>query len=356
MKPRSPALQSTRLMDQVRERIRYLHYSLSTEKLYVYWVRFFIRWHGLRHPRDMGAAEVEAFLSMLATTRNVSASTHNQALSALLFLYRAVLTIDLPWLDNISRPSAPRRIPSVLTREEVAALLSALPPADTTTLVARLLYGTGMRLMEGLRLRVKDLEFDRRVIIVRQGKGNKDRVVMLPRSLAVDLRAQVLAARAQWEHDRHSQRGGVEVPHALGSKYPDVGRRWGWFWVFPSPTFSIDPRSSEERRHHLYEERLQRAIKKAVAPAGIHKPVSVHTLRHSFATHLLQSGTDIRTVQELLGHSDVSTTMIYTHVLKLAAGGTASPLDQLASHHGTGDTGLRGGHYVQESRAGLACA
>ncbi len=331
MKPRTPPLQSTRLMDQVRERIRYLHYSLSTEKLYVYWVRFFIRWHGVRHPRDMGAPQVEAFLSMLANERRLSASTHNQALSALLFLYREVLGIQMPWLDSIQRPSAPKRIPSVLTQGEVAALLAALPPEDLCTLVARLLYGTGMRLMEGLRLRVKDLDFDRHVIIVRQAKGNKDRVVMLPRSLVPSLRAQILAARAQWEHDRHAQRGGVKVPHALESKYPRVGERWGWFWVFPSPTLSVDPRSGIERRHHLYEERLQRALKKAIAPAGIHKPVSVHTLRHSFATHLLQSGTDIRTVQELLGHSDVSTTMIYTHVLKVAAGGTASPLDALAT-------------------------
>ncbi|MCP5263262.1 MAG: integron integrase [Rhodoferax sp.] len=328
MKPRRPALQSTRLMDQVRERIRYMHYSLSTEKLYTYWVRFFIRWHGLRHPRDMGPAEVEAFLSMLANERKVSASTHNQALSALLFLYREVLGVDLPWLDNLNRPSAPRRIPSVLTQAEVAAVLAALP-ADVVCLVARLLYGTGMRLMEGLRLRVKDVDFDRHVIVVRQAKGNKDRVVMLPRSLAADLRVQVLAARARWEADRQAQHSGVEVPHALESKYPGVGRRWGWFWVFPSPTLSTDPRSGEVRRHHLYEERLQRALKKAVAAAGIHKPVSVHTLRHSFATHLLQAGTDIRTVQELLGHSDVSTTMIYTHVLKITAGGTASPLDAL---------------------------
>lgn len=196
-------------------------------------------------------------------------------------------------------------------------------------MLARLLYGTGMRLMEGLRLRVKDVDFDRHVIVVRQAKGDKDRVVMLPRTLAADLRYQMRVARAQWEADRQAQRGGVEVPHALEAKYPGVGQRWAWFWLFPSPTFSVDPRSGVERRHHLYEERLQRAIKKADAVAGIHKPVSVHTLRHSFATHLLQSGTDIRTVQELLGHSDVSTTMIYTHVLKVAAGGTASPLDSL---------------------------
>ena len=329
MKPGNPPLQSTRLLDQVRERIRYLHYSLSTEKLYVYWVRFFIRWHGLKHPRDMGAKEVEDFLTMLATERKVSASTHNQALSALLFLYREVLGVNLPWLDNINRPTRARRIPSVLTKDEVAGLLAVLE--GETALLARLLYGTGMRLMEGMRLRIKDVDFERHVIIVREAKGNKDRVVMLPRSLAPALRLQMLAARAIWETDRQAQRAGVQVPDALSVKYPRLGQTWGWFWMFPSPTLSTDPRSGIERRHHLYEERLQRSLKHAVALAGIVKPVSVHTLRHSFATHLLQSGTDIRTVQELLGHSDVSTTMIYTHVLKVAAGGTASPLDALAA-------------------------
>ena len=197
--------------------------------------------------------------------------------------------------------------------------------------VRPLVDGTGMRLMEGMRLRVKDVDFDRNVIIVRDAKGGKDRVVMLPRSLAPALRLQLLAARSQWEADRQAQRGGVETPHALEQKYPKVGYTWAWFWLFPSPTLSIDPRTGVERRHHLYEDRVQRALKKAVAQTGIAKPVSVHTLRRSFATHLLQAGTDIRTVQELLGHSDVSTTMIYTHVLKVAAGGTASPLDALSS-------------------------
>ena len=253
----------------------------------------------MRHPRDMSVAEVEAFLSMLANERKVSASTHNQALSALLFLYREVLGIDLPWLNNIGRPQQTKRIPAVLTKDEVAGLLAHME--GVTALLARLLYGTGMRLMEGMRLRIKDVDFERHVIIVREAKGAKDRVVMLPRSLAPALRLQMLAARAQWEADRQVQRGGVEVPHALESKYPKVGCTWGWFWLFPSPTLSVDPRSGVERRHH------------------------------SFATHLLQTGTDIRTVQELLGHSDVSTTMIYTHVLKAAAGGTASPLDALLS-------------------------
>ena len=282
----------------------------------------------MRHPREMADPEIEAFLTMLATERKVSASTHNQALSAVLFLYREVLGIDLPWLDGINRPAQNRRIPSVLTKDEVAAGVLA-HMEGITALLAQLLYGTGMRLMEGMRLRIKDIDFDRHVIIVRDAKGGKDRVVMLPRSLAPALRVQMLTARSQWEADRQAQRGGVETPHALEAKYPQVGRTWGWFGLFPSPTLSIDPRSGVERRHHLFEERLQRALKKAVPLAGIVKPVSVHTLRHSFATHLLQAGTDIRTVQELLGHSDVSTTMIYTHVLKVAAGGTASPLDAL---------------------------
>lgn len=316
-----------RLLDQVRERARYLHYSLRTEKAYVYWVRWFVRWSGMKHPRDMGSAEVQGFLAMLAAQRNVASSTHNQALSALLFLYREVLGLALPWLDDVQRPTRPRRLPTVLTRDEVAALLSRMP--GEIGLVARLLYGTGMRLMEGLRLRVKDVDFERRVIIVRQAKGNKDRVVMLPESLRAELQAQVLAARGLWQSDRAVGRGGVEVPFALETKYPQVASTWGWFWVFPSPTYGVDPRSGTVRRHHLYEERLQRALKRAVREAGIEKHVSAHTLRHSFATHLLQAGTDIRTVQELLGHSDVSTTMIYTHVLKVAAGGTASPLDAL---------------------------
>ncbi len=267
---------------------------------------------------------------MLATQRKVSASTHNQALSALLFLYREVLSIELPWLNDINRPASARRIPSVLTKDEVAGVLAAME--GEAALLARLLYGTGMRLMEGIRLRIKDVEFDRHVIIVREAKGNKDRVVMLPRSLAPALRVQMLAARAAWEADRQAQRGGVETPHALEQKYPKIGHAWGWFWMFPSFTLSVDPRSGVERRHPLHEDRLQRALKRAVTLAGVCKPVSVHTLRHSFATHLLQAGADIRTVQELLGHSDVSTTMIYTHVLKVAAGTTASPLDLLFNH------------------------
>ncbi len=316
-----------RFLNQVRERARYLHYRLRTEKACVYWIRMDVRWSGLRHPRDMGEAQVKGFLTMLATQRHVSSSTHNQALSALLFLYREVLGTELPWMADLQRPIATRRIPTVLTREEVKVLLEAM--ADPMALVARLLYGTGMRLMEAIRLRVKDVEFDRNVIVVREAKGNKDRVVMLPRTLADPLKRQIATARQAWEHDRRAGKAGVEVPHALESKYPKVGQSWGWFWVFPSPTLSTDTCTGVIRRHHVYEERLARSIKAAVAGADIHKHVSAHTLRHSFATHLLQAGTDIRTVQELLGHSDVSTTMIYTHVLKVAAGGTTSPLDAL---------------------------
>jgi integron integrase len=324
-----PPLHSTRLLDQVRERVRYLHYSLRTEEAYVYWVRFFVRWHGMKHPRDMGAADVQSFLTMLATQRRVSASTHNQALSAVLFLYREVLGADLPWMNDLQRPSHPRRIPTVLTPQEVSRLLAGMD--GVIRVLARLLYGTGMRRMEALRLRVKDVDFDRQAIIVREAKGNKDRVVMLPATIQGELRDQLATARAQWQQDRRAGHGGVEVPHALEKKYPKVGETWGWFWLFPSPALSTDPRTGVIRRHHLYEEKLQRAIKKAVAAADIDKRVSAHTLRHSFATHLLQSGTDIRTVQELLGHSDVSTTMIYTHVLKIAAGTTASPLDAMPS-------------------------
>lgn len=324
-----PPSGSPRLLGQVRERLRYLHYSLRTEQAYVHWIRAFVRWSGLRHPREMGQREVEAFLSHLANERQVAPATHRQALSALLFLYKEVLSIQLPWMQEIGRPPERKRIPSVLTLAEVQQVFSHLQ--GISLLLARLLYGTGMRLQEGLSLRIKDVDFDREVMIVRQGKGAKDRVVMLPRSLVADLQQQFTVSRALWQVDRQAQRPGVYLPHALETKYPRAGESWAWHWVFPSPVLSVDPRSNVERRHHLHEKRLQRDLKSAVAAAGIAKPVSVHTLRHSFATHLLQGGTDIRTVQELLGHSDVSTTMIYTHVLKIAAGTTRSPLDLLAA-------------------------
>jgi integron integrase len=324
-----------RLLEVVRQRLRYMHYSLRTEEAYVRWISEFVRWSGLRHPRELGPEEVQGFLSMLANQRRVSAATHRQALSALLFLYKEVMGQDLPWLGELGRPTPQRRLPSVLTVDETAAVLTQMKGVNA--LLARLLYGTGMRLMEGLRLRVKDVDFERRIIIVREGKGGKDRVVMLPRALAAPLGAHLQAVRATWQSDRDLGHPGVYLPHALEAKYHRAGESWPWFWVFPSRMLVSDPRTEVIRRHHLHERGLQRDIKAAVAAVGLHKLVTVHTLRHSFATHLLQSGTDIRTVQELLGHSDVSTTMIYTHVLKLAAGQTASPLDRLSEQ-------LSGGH------------
>ncbi|MFG6442808.1 integron integrase [Roseateles sp. LKC17W] len=322
-----PPLRAPKLLDQLRERIRYLHYSRRTEQAYVHWCRAFIRFHGLRHPADMGAAEVEAFLQWLAAERNVAASTHNQALSALLFLYIKVLELDLPWLVNIGRPTVRRRLPVVLAPDEVAAVLSGLEGEHR--LLARLLYGTGLRLQEALQLRVKDVDFDHQALIVRGGKGDKDRVVMLPAALQAGLRAQLANGHAVWAADAAAGQGGVELPHALERKYPRAGHAWSWFWVFPQGHHSTDPRSGVVRRHHLYDQTFQRAFKRAVAAAGITKPATPHTLRHCFATHLLQGGYDIRTVQELLGHSDVATTMIYTHVLKLGGGAVRSPLDAL---------------------------
>ncbi len=322
-----PPLQAPRLMDQLRERIRYLHYSRRTEQAYVHWCRAFIRFHGLRHPAEMGVAEVEAFLQWLAAERGVAASTHNQALSALLFLYTSVLGLDLPWLSSIGRPTVKRRLPVVLTPDEVAAVLQGLEGEHR--LLARLLYGTGLRLQEALQLRVKDVDFAHQALIVRAGKGDKDRVVMLPAALQAGLKAQLAHGHAVWAADAAADQGGVELPHALERKYPRAGHAWPWFWVFPQGHHSTDPRSGVVRRHHLYDQTFQRAFKRAIAAAGIVQPATPHTLRHCFATHLLQSGYDIRTVQELLGHADVATTMIYTHVLKLGGGAVRSPLDTL---------------------------
>jgi integron integrase len=316
------------LLDALRERLRYMHYSLRTEEAYVYWVRGFVRWAGLRHPRDLGAGEVQHFLIMLANERRVAAATHRQALSALLFLYREVLGVDMPWLRELGRPVPKKRIPVVLTHVEVQTLLARMGEG-VTGLLGRLLYGTGMRLLEGIRLRIKDVDFVRQVIIVRDGKGGKDRVVMLPRALDGPLRLQLQAARRIWLADHEQAQAGVYLPNALAAKYKRAAESWTWFWLFPAATVSKDPRSDALHRHHIHEKRLQRDLHAAVRACGIAKPATVHTLRHSFATHLLQAGTDIRTVQQLLGHADVSTTMIYTHVLKSAAAGTASPLDGL---------------------------
>jgi integron integrase len=274
----------------------------------------------------MGAEEVRDFLSHLAVERNVAASTQNQAKSALLFLYREVLNIELPWLDEVIAARSARRLPVVLTQTETRRLLDAM--SGTMGLVASLLYGTGMRLLEGLRLRVKDIEFERREIIVREGKGNKDRVTVLPENLILPLRAHLEKVRAMHGRDLGAGFGEVYLPDALAKKYPKAARTWGWQFVFPSTVRSTDPRTGIERRHHVYEASVQRAVREAAKLAEIHKPVTPHTLRHSFATHLLQSGYDIRTVQELLGHKDVQTTMIYTHVMNKGGKGVISPLDR----------------------------
>jgi integron integrase len=325
--PASAAKSPPPLLEQLREAIRMRHYSIRTEDVYVDWVRRFIVFNGKRHPRTLGAPEVAAFLTHLAVDRNVAPSTQNQAKSAILFLYRVVLNAQLPWLDEIVAAKAPRRLPVVLTPGEVGRLLQELN--GTMGLLASLLYGTGMRVLEGLRLRVKDLGFERREIIVRDGKGGKDRVTVLPENLILPLQQQLSQARALHDRDLADGLGAVWLPHALDVKYPSAPRAWGWQWVFPSAVRAVDPRSGATRRHHLNEASVQKAVALAARRARIDKPCSPHVLRHSFATHLLQSGYDIRTVQELLGHSDVSTTMIYTHVLNRGGRGVRSPLDQI---------------------------
>ena len=317
-----------KLLDQVRDRLRLKHYSIRTERAYVGWVKRYIIFHGKRHPSEMGKLELEAFLTSLAVQRNVSASTQTQALSALLFLYKEVLGLEFPWLDAVTRAKKPMRLPTVLTADEMKLLLKYLddPLMD---LIVRLLYGTGMRLLECLRLRIKDVEFSRREIVVREGKGNKDRVTMLPGSLVDRLRAQVVFVKSQHTRDLAVNRGEVWLPDALAVKYPNAAKAQAWQYVFPAAGFSVDPRSGSVRRHHVDEKRVQRAVKRAAEQAELVKLVSPHTLRHSFATHLLEGGYDIRTVQELLGHSDVSTTMIYTHVLNRGGKGVVSPMDRL---------------------------
>jgi len=316
-----------RLVDAIRGVARVRRLSPRTEKAYRGWIRRFILFHGRRHPAEMGAAEVTAFLTALAKEGGVSASTQNQALAALLFLYRHVLEQELPWLDGLVRAKRPRRLPLVLTRGEVAAVLDRMRGAPH--LMALLLYGGGLRVLECARLRVQDLDFERRTIRVRAAKGDRDRSTVLPAAAVEPLRAQLACARAQHDADRAAGAGWVELPEALARKYPAAGREGPWRWVFPATRIYRDPQTGQRRRHHLHESALQRAMKQAVREAGIAKRASCHTLRHSFATHLLEDGYDIRTIQELLGHRDVATTMIYTHVLQRGGLGVRSPADSI---------------------------
>lgn len=315
-----------RLVDLVRREIRVRHYSYRTEQQYVGWIKRFIRFHDLRHPSDMGRPEVEAFLSHLAADRDVAVATQAQALAALLFLDRHVLSMELPWLDGIVRARRPKRIPVVLTREEVRRSLAEMPMPHR--LLGFLLYGAGLRLSEGLMLRVKDMDLARRTLVVRDGKGAKDRVTVIPDSLQDALAQHLVQVRAAHDLAITQGYGGVSLPTALARKYPRAPYEWGWQFVFPAASPSRDPRSGTWRRHHLYTSTFQRHFRDALRRAAIDKPASSHSLRHSFATHLLESGADIRTVQELLGHASVRTTQIYTHVLNRGGLAVRSPLDQ----------------------------
>lgn len=315
-----------RLLDQVRDAVRVRHFSIRTEEAYVHWIRRFILFHRKRHPRDMGKAEITRFLTWLATQQRVAASTQNQALCALLFLYRHVLEQDFPWLDDLVWAKRPQRVPVVLSSLEVSALLSAM--SGIRRMQASLLYGTGMRLLEGLRLRVQDLDFDKNEIRIRRAKGGKNRVTVFPAPLHRPLREHLEGVRETHLRDLREGYGRVYLPHALERKYPNAAAEWPWQWVFPASRRSIDPRSGIERRHHQDESGLQKAIRQAAGAASIRKPVGAHTLRHSFATELLASGYDIRTIQQLLGHNSVETTMIYTHVLN-SGPGVRSPLEAL---------------------------
>ena len=314
------------LLQTARERMRTRHMAYRTEQVYLLWMRRFIAFHKRRHPRELGAPEVERFLTYLAVERKVGPSTQNQALQAILFLYRHVMGIELPWLDNVTRASAGRRLPVVLSRTEVKAIFANLE--GTPWLVANLLYGGGLRILEGVRLRVKDLALDRGELIVRDSKGGRDRVTVMPQALQESLRVHLAKLRAWFERERREGQPGVSIPQALSKKYPNAPKQWGWQYLFPSPTLCEDPYSGRPIRHHLNEKNIQRHMKIAVRKAGITQPASAHTLRHCFATHLLEDGYDIRTVQELLGHSDVKTTMIYTHVMRKGAKGVMSPLDR----------------------------
>jgi len=321
--PAEPA--KPRLLDRVRTALRSRHYSRRTEEAYIAWIRRYILFHGKRHPMEMGAPEITRFLSFLAVDGKVAASTQNQALSALLFLYREVLELDVPWLDGLVRAKRPERLPVVLTREEVRAVIQRLE--GVPRLMAYLLYGAGLRVLECCRLRVQDVDFATNQIVVRGGKGDKDRVTMLPVAVKRALAWHLESVREQHQDDLKHGAGWVELPTALVRKYPNAGREWAWQWVFPATRIYFHRETRQRRRHHLHESVLQRVVKSAVRKAGIAKRGTPHTLRHSFATHLLEENHDIRTVQELLGHRDVTTTQIYTHVLNRGPSGVRSPAD-----------------------------
>jgi integron integrase len=321
-----PPRTDVRLLDRVRVSLRTRHYSIRTEKAYVGWIRRFIVFHGKRHPDTMGALEIGAFLSSLATESRVAASTQNQALAALLFLYQEVLGQSLPWMGDLVHAKRPAHVPVVLTPAEAVSLLAGL--TGPTAVVGGLLYGAGLRLLEALRLRVKDVDFERHEIIVRRGKGQKDRHTVLPGKLVDPLRDHLDVVRERHRADVDEGGGFVELPEALRRKYPSAPKEWPWQWIFPASRTYVDATTGETRRHHLHETVVQKEIRRTAIAARIPKHITPHTLRHSFATHLLESGYDIRTIQELLGHKDVSTTMIYTHVLNRGAGAVRSPLDR----------------------------
>jgi integron integrase len=318
---------SPKLIDQVRHYLRVRHYAIKTEKTYVAWIKRYIYYHGKRHPKDMGVREIEAFLTHLAVNLNVAASTQNQAFNALLFLYKHILRREIKEPINAFRAKRPTLVPTVMTTDETGRLLSAMQ--GTQQLMAKLIYGSGLRLMECVRLRVKDLDFGLSQVVVRNGKGFKDRVTILPENLQTLMKTQLEYARRLHENDLNKGFGTVHLPYALARKYPNAQKEWIWKFVFPSRTLSIDPRSGKKQRHHLHESSVQKAVRKAAKTVGILKHVTCHTLRHSFATHLLQQGYDIRTIQDLLGHKDVSTTMIYTHVIKKGGMAVRSPVDSL---------------------------
>jgi len=325
--PQAPYRNLRQVLQLVKARIELRHLSPRTAQAYSRWIRQFILFHGNRDPRELGKRDIEAYLSNMATTRKVSASTQNQALAAILFLYREVVPIDVPWLDNVVHAKRPKKLPVVLTPQEVQKLLAEME--GTSRLLGTLLYGAGLRLMEGCRLRVKDLDFERLEVHVREGKGGKDRKTMLPEKLVGRLKCHLFEAELQHMQDLKEGKGWVEMPRSLDRKLKNAAREWPWQWVFPATTPYLHPPSQQWRRHHLHETVIQKEIRRAVKDCRLTKRASCHTLRHSFATHLLESGSDIRTIQELLGHADVRTTMIYTHVLNKGGLGTVSPLDRL---------------------------